>query len=134
MKIRTCIIPIIYCFLMLNACAFDIVRVKQIPVPFESYHNPENLLELQEETTVSLGTGYNRTLKAKTKWEYVGKISYGDVFRTKDQVLTVEASNIFEAYIVVSSEKLVGFYLPVEKSFSPLSDPKVLNMKKIGRK
>jgi len=133
MKNKTWIIPMFCLFLLLNACAFDIVRVKQIPVSLESSHNPKSSLELQEEATVRMESGYSRTLKAKTRWEYVGKISNGDVFKTKDQVLTVEASNIYEAYIVISSEKLVGFYLPIEKSFSPLSEPKVLNMMMIER-
>ena len=131
MEKRTWLILMFFLFIILNACAFDIVRVKQIPVSFESYHNPKILLELQEETKVDLGTGYCRTLKSKTRWEYVGKISYGEVFKTKDQILTVEASNIYEAYIVISGGELVGFYLPVEKSFTPLSKSKLLNMKKI---
>ena len=134
MKKNTWVIPTFCLFILLNACAFDVIHVKQIPTSLESSNNPASLLELEEETTVSLGAGYKRTLKAKTRWEYVGKTSYGDVFKTKDQVLTVEASNIYEAYIVVSSSKLVGFYLPVEKTFSPLSDPKVLKLREIEPK
>jgi hypothetical protein len=38
------------------------------------------------------------------------------VYATRDRVLTVEASNVHEAYIVVSNGKLVGFFLPVEKT------------------
>ena len=73
-------------------------------------------------------------MKKGTTWDFVGTISSGDVFRTKDQILTVEASNIHEAYIVVSSDKLVGFYLPVEKSFSPLSAAPELRMKEVTSK
>jgi hypothetical protein len=32
-------------------------------------------------------------------------------------------SNVFEANIVVADQKLIGYYLPVERSFSPLDDP-----------
>ena len=81
---------------------------------------PGNSFELQQEVKVRLPTGYSRVLKKGTKWDLVGTISHGDVYKTKDQVLTVEASNTHEAYIVVSSGKLVGSYLPVERSFSPL--------------
>jgi len=51
----------------------------------------------------------------------------GVVYKSKDQVLTVEASNIYEANIVVLSNKLVGFYLPVEHTFSPLDSKVKLN-------
>ena len=125
------IVAIFTFLILLNGCAFDLVHVKQIPTSLESSNVPPNSFELEEQVTCSLGTGYDRTLKAKTKWDCVGKISYGDVFRTKDQVLTVEASNIYEAYIVISSGKLVGFYLPVENSFSPLSSPTVLKQRQI---
>jgi len=128
------IIPIFSLFVLFNGCAFDIVHVKQIPSSLESFNGLTNSFELEEEVTVSLGTGYARSLKAKTKWDCVGKISYGDVFRTKDQVLTVEASNIHEAYIVISSGKLVGFYLPVENTFSPLGNPTVLKQRQIQPK
>jgi hypothetical protein len=56
----------------------------------------------------------------------------GDVFRTADQVLTVEASHIHEAYIVVWGSMLRGFYLPVEGTFSPLSSPVDLSLSLIA--
>ncbi len=118
--------------LLFNACAFDLVHVKQIPTQIESTQLSLSSFELIDEIDVSLGTGYSRKLKKGTKWHYVGTISYGDVFKTNDQILTVEASNIHEAYLVVSSSKLVGFYLPAEKSFSPLNDSKELKIREIN--
>ena len=118
--------------ILLNGCAFDLVHVKQIPTQIESAQLSKSSFELEKEVNVSLGSGYSRKLKKGTKWDNVGNISYGDVFKTNDQILTVEASNIYEAYIVVSSDKLVGFYLPVEQSFSPLSNPKELKIRKIN--
>ncbi len=120
------------CFLvaLLNACAFDLVHIKQIPAQIESGTLSKPPFELEKAVDVNLDTGYRRTLKQGTKWNYVGTMQYGDVFKTSDQILTVEGSNIHEAYIVVSSGKLVGFYLPVLKSYSPLSETKDLNFKK----
>ncbi len=112
--------------LLLNACAFDLVHIKQIPTQIESTQLSKSSFVLVDEVVIGLDSGYNRKLKKGTKWHYVGAISYGDVFKTNDQILTVEASNIHEAYIVVAASKLVGFYLPVEKSFSPLNDSKEL--------
>jgi len=111
------------------ACAFDIVHVKQVPLKLEPTQISKSSFELEKEITFGLGTGFTRTLRAGTRWHYVGKVSYGDIFKTYDQILTVEASNIYEAYIVVSSRKLVGFYLPVEHSFSPLNKPIGLAMR-----
>ncbi len=56
-------------------------------------------------------------------------MSQGDVYKTRDQVLTVEASNVQEAYIVVESGRLVGFYMPVERTFSPFNGRPELPMK-----
>jgi outer membrane lipopolysaccharide assembly protein LptE/RlpB len=118
------------CFMitLLASCAFDLVHVKQIPEQLESTQSPQYPFQLERDVNVSLGTGYGRVLKQGTMWHYVGRISSGDVYKTKDQVLTIEASNIYEAYIVVSSGRLVGFYLPVERTFSPVSDSKDLPM------
>ncbi|HVN97529.1 MAG TPA: hypothetical protein VMT62_13960 [Syntrophorhabdaceae bacterium] len=58
----------------------------------------------------------------------VGTVSEGEVYKSKDQVLTVECSNIHEAYLVVSQGSLVGFYLPVEKGFVKLPEPIALNI------
>jgi len=121
----------IFLAILLSSCAFDLVHVKQIPTQIESTHLSKRPFKLEKEVNVSLGTGYSRKLKQGTKWNYVGTISYGDVYKTNDQILTVEGSNIYEAYIVVSSGKLVGFYLPVEQSYSPLSDSKDLYFEKI---
>ena len=52
-----------------------------------------------------------------------GTIPQGDVFRTGDQIVTVEASNTFEAMVVLRDNTLVGFYLPVEHSFVAATEP-----------
>lgn len=118
--------------LLLNGCAFDIAHVKQLPAQIQSTGISKEPFELEKEVDVNLDTGYSRKLKKGTKWNYVGTMQYGDIFKTNDQILTVEAANIHEAYIVVSSGKLVGFYLPAVKTYSPLSNTKDLFMKKIS--
>ena len=117
--------------LLLTGCAFDVVHVKQIPTQLKSTSSNKSSWRLGNDINVILGTGYSRQLKSGTKWDYVGSITHGDVFKTDDQILTVEGSNIYEAYVVISSGKLVGFYLAVEHTFSPLSEPQEIEMKKI---
>jgi hypothetical protein len=113
------------------SCAFDLVHVKQLPTKLDTTQQKSPSFILEKEEKIDLGTGYSRVIKAGTKWDYVGTTKNGDVYNTKDQILTVEASNIYEAYIVISSGKLVGFYLPVEKTFSPLSEFRELKIKEI---
>ena len=111
---------------MLGACAFDIAHIKQIPVELKTDSTESEQFSLIEDVKVNVGTGYSRTLKSGTRWKCVGKIPQGNVYKTKDQILTVEASNIFEADIVVVDEQLIGFYLPVEGTFYPLDKSKKL--------
>ena len=126
------IIFIFFVILLLNSCAFDLVHVKQIPTQIESKKLSLSSFELLDEVNIRLDSGYRRKLKNGTKWHYLGTISQGDIFQTNDQVLTVEASNIHEAYIVISSPNIVGFYLPIEKTFSPVNDSQELKMRAIS--
>ncbi len=112
------------------SCAFDVVRVKQEPAQFEPNASEQDEWTLGQDVNVSLNTGYKRKLKAGTRWHCIGKIENGDVYKTKDQILTVEGSNIYEAYIVVSERYLVGFYLPGNQTFSPLSSKELLPIEK----
>jgi hypothetical protein len=70
---------------------------------------------------VRLSTGYSTTLRAGTRWERVGTIPQGEVYRTQDQIVTLEGAHIHEGYIVVKEGALAGFYLPVERAFSPVT-------------
>ncbi len=117
--------------ILISSCAFDLIHLKQIPTQLDMSASPNHPFLLEKEVKISLGTGYSSTLKPGTKWSFIGRIPYGAVYMTKDQVLTVEASNIYEAYIVVESGRLVGFYLPVERSFTPVSNTQILITKEL---
>lgn len=119
--------------IIFSGCAFDIVHIDQEPIQYENAIFPKTDFELADEVDVRLGTGYSRKLNKGTKWCYVNTISKGDIFKTKDQILTIEGSNIFEAFIVVSEKQLVGFFLPVEETFSPLSKPITLPIAEINQ-
>lgn len=132
MKIISNLIGGLIIIMFFSACAFDLVHVKQYPTQMDMSQLSKSSFELLEEVHVSLGTGYSRKLIKGTRWGFVGVISEGDVYKTGDQILTIEGSNIFEAYIVVLEEKIVGFYLPVEKTYSPLSSPQELQVEVIN--
>jgi hypothetical protein len=76
----------------------------------------------------SSSAGFVRTLPAGTVLVAVGRVAAGDVWRPVNHVLTVEGRHIHEAYVVVRGGQWVGFYLPVERTFSPLSSPITLSL------
>ena len=108
---------------VLSGCMFDVVSIRQEPASFTTRGVASESFRLNREYVVSIGTGFPTTLKAGSRWSRVGAIDRGAVFFTEDQIVKVEASNIHEARIVVSEGRLVGFYLPVEKTFAPISSP-----------
>lgn len=81
---------------------------------------------LARRADVSLSTGYSTTLRPGARWELAGQVPQGEVYRTRDQIVTVEGSHIHEAYIVVKDGAVVGFYLPVERTFSPVTPPQAI--------
>jgi hypothetical protein len=111
--------------LVLAGCAS---AVTQEPTQF----TPEGgkTFRLTRQSDVSLSTGYSTKLRPDTRWELVGRLPQGDVYRTRDQVVTVEGAHIHEAYIVVNDGSLVGFYLPVERTFSPVKPAQPLSMER----
>jgi hypothetical protein len=110
-----------------TGCAFNVWRVKQVPAAFTPASDSPSFV-LAKETKVNPGGGFATVLKANTTWNQVGVTEQGTVYGTKDQVVKVEASNIYEAYLVLSNSCLTGFYLPVEKTVVPLSNPLPLDM------
>ena len=90
---------------------------------FATVGTANNGFVLGHDVKATLGTGFPTRLKAGTRWRQVGTIEHGAVFATKDQIVTVEASNIYEAQLVVSNNIIQGFYLPVEKTFCAVRAP-----------
>lgn len=113
-------IVLAFCLILMAGCAFDISSYKQEPVTFKSTQTIGEFT-LKTQAVAHFGTGFPTTLRAGTRWKQIGATEYGSVFSTRDQIVKVEASNISEACIVVSNNSLVGFFLPVEKTFVRLS-------------
>jgi hypothetical protein len=85
------------------------------------------MFRLARKAEIPLSTGYSTTLRPNTRWQRVGQLPQGDVYRTRDQIVTVEGAHIHEAYVVLKDGSIVGFYLPVERTFSPVK-PQPLSM------
>ena len=110
--------------LFFSACAFDLAHVTYTAATFQPTQSPTRTIVLSDEVPLTdTPCSYSRTLRKTTRWDQVGTIAEGGVLRSKDQVLTLECSNVHEAYLVMSGDKLIGFFLPFEKGFVPHSPP-----------
>jgi hypothetical protein len=73
--------------------------------------------------------GRRRVVEAGSLWQPVGRIEQGDVYRRISGIFIIQARDVHEAYLVVSKGTVVGFYLPVERTFSPATPPVPLTLK-----
>lgn len=76
--------------------------------------------QLAQQLDIDFDTGYRRTIRAGSQWLQVGSIPQGAVYKPFQDVFTLEGAHMHEAYLVVQKDRLVGFYLPAERAFSPL--------------
>jgi hypothetical protein len=116
-----------------SGCAFDISHVTQTPTTFQARAAGEDSAwTLTQNESIGVGSGFPTKLRQGTHWQLTGRIPEGDVYRTSEQIVTVEASNIFEAMVVMQGDKLTGFYLPVEQSFVAATEKIALPIERGG--
>lgn len=128
--IRPIVFVILLSSFLLEGCAFDLAHVSFTPTQFAPYVEGDKSFALKEPIYITEAPcGYDRTLRQDTRWDLIGRIPEGDIYKSRDQVLTVECSNVHEAYIVVLDSSIVGFYLPVEKGFVKISNKIKLSIK-----
>jgi hypothetical protein len=104
----------------LAACAPEIVRRPTQLTPMTEQAG--GTIEVIEDAPISVGVGYQRVIRRGSVWTRIGRSVEGEVFKPVDRVFTVEGTHIHEAYLVLDGDRVVGFYLPVERTFSPVRD------------
>ena len=115
---------------LLTGCPFNLTDVRYLPAQLNPTASANVGFALAENVTLDdLPCDYTRVLRSGTTWVPVGEVPKGTVYRSKEQQLTLECSNAFQAYLVISEKKLVGFYLPVEKGYVALEKPVPLPIK-----
>jgi hypothetical protein len=110
--------------LIVAAC----VEIRMEPSPLTPTQTPA-VYVLPDEVTGESSAGYGRTLPAGSRWRDVGVIRQGQVYQPVDTIVTAEGTNVHEAYIVASEGQWVGFWLPYEEAFSPLSQPAPITLR-----
>jgi len=113
--------------LALSACAPEVVRSDAKLTPASEVDQVH--VTLQANVHLESSSGYGRDLPEGSVWELRGSIEQGRVYRRVDGILTVEGAQIHEAYLVLMGDRIVGFYLPVEQSYSPARESVVAKFK-----
>ena len=114
-RVRGRLILAVASLALLSACAMEVGRRPTKLVPVE----PSETVEIQQDAPVSVGPGYRRVIPTGSRWARVGRTPEGHVYKPIDRVFTVEGAQIHEAYLVLDDQnRIVGFYLPVERAFS----------------
>lgn len=109
--------------LLIAACAPPVTQLPAHLAP-----STGKSFRLTHEVEAHISTGHPTTLRANTRWELVGTITRGEVYRTRDQVVTLRGDGVHEGYIVLRERALVGFYLPVERAFCPIERNRPLSI------
>ncbi len=73
--------------------------------------------------TVRSSAGISRTLPVGTVLSHRGSVAQGEVWRPLNRTLTAAGWDAHEGWVVLSGPSWVGFYLPVERAFTPVSRP-----------
>ncbi|WP_300319696.1 hypothetical protein [Accumulibacter sp.] len=111
-------------------CASEITRY---PAELTRARQREDKILVASQTVpVHPDSGYERSIRIGTEFVDAGGIAQGSILKPINAVFTVEGAHMHEAYLVVNDGRLVGFYLPVEKSFSPLTLSIVLPLEEKG--
>lgn len=112
------------CAFALGACmSVSTQKVGMVPV---AAADPVHSIQLSRVVIAPLPNESSVTLPAGSQWRRVGALPQGDVYRSQSGLFTIQTRRQGEAYLVATSGKVVGFYLPGESAFMPLSRPVTL--------
>jgi len=110
------------------ACAFALgacmsVNTQKVSMVHAAPADPVHVIQLSRAVIAALPNDTSVTLAAGSQWRRVGALPQGDVYRPLSGLFTIQTRRQDEAYPVASSGKLLGFYLPGEGAYMPLSRP-----------
>ncbi|WP_249205093.1 hypothetical protein [Achromobacter sp. Marseille-Q0513] len=108
---------------VLGACASGPEKAMLVPVVSADAANTQ---VLSRAVTGKLSDGQAFRLEDASQWRRVGALVQGDVYRPLGAPVTLGKGARSEAYLVASSGRLIGFYLPAASMFLPLSESQVL--------
>jgi hypothetical protein len=113
---------ILFSAVLLGGCASEVIKqpsAELVPAPVSA----QSLKTVQAKVRPVFSSGYARFIEQGSLWRLVGKLPQGEVYASASGVFTARGAHSHEAYLIVDKGMLVGFYLPVEKAYSPLMNP-----------
>jgi hypothetical protein len=113
---RCCWLIVWLSALAFAGCAPEVVRRPTQITPIAE--GSGGTIEILNDTSITVGPGYQRTISRGSVWTKIGRLEEGEVYKPVDLVFTVEGAHVHEAYLVLDGDRVVGFYLPVERAFS----------------
>ncbi|MNL47356.1 hypothetical protein D3C87_1701420 [compost metagenome] len=112
------------CVVALAGCmSVSTQKIGMVPV---AAADPVYTIQLSRLVIASLPDESSVTLRSGSQWRRVGALPQGDVYRAQDGLFTIQTRRQGEAYLVASSGRLLGFYLPGESAYLPLTRPVTL--------
>lgn len=111
------------CGLALGACTSGMQIIGMTPV---AAADPVHTIRLSRAVIAAGPEGNSVTLPAGSQWRRVGALPEGDVYRSASGPFTLQPRRQGEAYLVASSGRLLGFYLPSESAYLALSRSVIL--------
>lgn len=124
MKAFGSLVPAACLAALLGACA-STSPVGAVFVPVVA-SEASSVSQLSRDVVAHVPDGEAYTLPEGSRWRRVGALVQGDVYRPLGEPLRVGKRGGSDAYLVASSGKLLGFYLPSGSMFMPLNKPVVL--------
>jgi hypothetical protein len=117
----------------LTGCVSDIARNSD-PATLTPASGTTAAYRLADDVSISLRSGYwSVALKKDWIWRDAGSIPQGRVYRPVDRPLMVSGEHLHEAYLVISENMAVGFYLTGEHAFVSANPPQSVNLKENGQ-
>ncbi|KAF3998865.1 hypothetical protein [Glaciimonas immobilis] len=78
---------------------------------------------LATRVTLTLDDGYSIMLMEGTRWQYLGKVAPGSVYKPKKGTLMTNDETPKTFDIVTSEKQLLGLYFPAERRYEALPQP-----------
>ena len=89
----------------------------ELSAPMAAIAGDDGFYQLEESVEIRARHAAVLELRTGTHWQRIGKIEYGEVFDTSDQVVIVNSFDVHEAAIVVKDASVVGYFLKVAQTF-----------------
>ena len=120
------IVVCLFLALVLQGC---ITLIPQRETRYETSSVAIKDIELAQDVNCELPTGQKHVLAKGSRWQPYGRTLEGTVYKPTNHTLKIADVEEYTAYLVISGAELLGFFLPDNRSFAPLSHTQQIVLK-----